>query len=177
MIMIKSEMNWTLASLSFKDFSQYRTYPLFYLLFNSQQQHIAGFLGTKLTSEEACVTMKYIHHTMTAIITPVYTAHSKFIEFLHPPSKTWSLLSLRFAQGRKDAIGNIYYFNFLKHVCAFQLLCSTQNLITYIIMFDKKKIMNTLTTNRIFENSLQFAYSFRLNSTDFKNRRAGEHLS
>ena len=44
-------------------------------------------------------------------------------------------------------------------------------------MFDKKKIMNTLTTNRIFENSLQFAYSFRLNSTDFKNRRAGEHLS
>ena len=121
--------------------------------------------------------MKYIHHTMTAIITPVYTAHSKFIEFLHPPSKTWSLLSLRFAQGRKDAIGNIYYFNFLKHVCAFQQLCSTQNLITYIIMFDKKKIMNTLTTNRIFENSLQFAYSFRLNSTDFKNRRAGEHLS
>ena len=114
---------------------------------------------------------------MTAIITPVYTAHSKFIEFLHPPSKTGSLLSLRFAQGRKDAIGNIYYFNFLKHVCAFQQLCSTQNLITYIIMFDKKKIMNTLTTNRIFENSLQFAYSFRLNSTDFKNRRAGEHLS
>ena len=51
------------------------------------------------------------------------------------------------------------------------------NLITCIIMFDKKKIMNTLTTNRIFENSLQFAYSFRLNSTDFKNRRAGEHLS
>ena len=139
---------------------------------------MAGVLGTKLTSEEASVTMKYIHHTMTAIITPVlYTAHSKFIEFLHPPSKTWSLLSLRFAQGRKDAIGNIYYFNFLKHVCAFQQLCSTQNLITYIIMFDKKKIMNTLTTNRIFENSLQFAYSFRLNSTDFKNRRAGEHLS